>query len=403
VHETVQDFYERYPYPPPVENLDRYRSLWADGRRRREEHHLYWPGEPYRENHSILVAGCGTSQAAKYAVRWPNARVTAIDFSATSVRCTETLKRRNNLENLDVHQLPVERVAELRTRFDHVVSTGVLHHLPDPLVGLRALREVLEPRGAMLLMLYAPYGRAGIYLIQEFCRRVGIAPNADGLRDLVALLGALPPGHPLERLLRDAPDFRTEAALADALLHPQDRAFSVPQVFDFLKAGGLIFGRWARQAPYSARCGSVTRVLQAARIAHLPAPEEFAAVELFRGTLLRHSLIAFRDDAGDEALVPSFDGDAHVQYVPMRTSDTIAITDRLPGNTAAVLINRHHDCRDIALALDHDEKRWFDTIDGARCIGDIGATDGLHAKRRAFFERLWWHDQVVFDTTRANG
>ena len=57
------------------------------------------------------------------------------------------------------------------------------------------------------------------------------------IRDLIAALKALPPGHPLENLLREAPDFRQEAALADALLHPQDRAYSVPQLFDFIDKG----------------------------------------------------------------------------------------------------------------------------------------------------------------------
>src|SRR5688572_27468969 len=124
---SVQDFYERFPYPPPVESLDRYRSLWQDGQLRRQDHHLFWPARPFREDHAILVAGCGTSQAAKYAIRWPNARVTGIDFSAASVRCTEELKRRYDLENLGIHQLPIERAGELGTRFDQVVCTGVLH------------------------------------------------------------------------------------------------------------------------------------------------------------------------------------------------------------------------------------------------------------------------------------
>ena len=74
------------------------------------------------------------------------------------------------------------------------------------------------------------------------------------------MLRALPPGHPLETVLREASDFQQEAALADALLHPQDRAYSVPQLFDFLKAGQLTFGRWVRQAPYSAHCGLMARL-----------------------------------------------------------------------------------------------------------------------------------------------
>ncbi len=92
---NVQDFYDRYPYPPPVDNLDRYRSLWEDGQLRRQDHHMFWPATPYREDQSILVAGCGTSQAAKYAMRWPRARVTGIDLSTPSVRCTEARSNGN--------------------------------------------------------------------------------------------------------------------------------------------------------------------------------------------------------------------------------------------------------------------------------------------------------------------
>ena len=101
---------------------------------------------------SILIAGCGTSQAAKHALRWPQAQVTGIDFSATSVRRTEDLKRKYNLKNLLVRKLAIERLSELETSFDQVVCTGVLHHLEDPDAGLAALRSVLKPDGAMHLM-----------------------------------------------------------------------------------------------------------------------------------------------------------------------------------------------------------------------------------------------------------
>src|SRR5208337_2037784 len=174
VPNEVRDFYERYPYPRPIESLDKYQRLWQDRQRRRADYHLFWPFKPYEEDHSILIAGCGTSQAAKHALRWPAAQVVGIDFSATSVRCTEELKRKYNLNNLQVHQLPIERVNELGMTFEQIVCTGVLHHLADPDTGLGALRGVLKPDGAMHLMLYAPYGRTGIYLLQEFCRRVGI-------------------------------------------------------------------------------------------------------------------------------------------------------------------------------------------------------------------------------------
>ena len=89
-----RDFYTRHPYPPPVDNLDRARDEWRDESRLRAEYHLLWPDRPYRADLDILVAGCGTWQAAKYALCRPDARVVGIDVSPTSVDHTEKLKQK---------------------------------------------------------------------------------------------------------------------------------------------------------------------------------------------------------------------------------------------------------------------------------------------------------------------
>jgi SAM-dependent methyltransferase len=408
VAEAVRAFYEEHPYPPPVDDLEKYRA-WEDPKKRRAEYHLLWPSKLFKEDHSILVAGCGTSQAAKHAMRWPAARVTGIDFSETSVRCTEELKRRYKLDNLDVRRLPIERARELGNRFDQVVCTGVLHHLPDPDAGLAALRDVLAPGGAMNVMVYAPYGRTGVYLLQDFCKRIGIGATDAEIRELIAALKALPPGHPLQYLLREAPDFRNEAALADALLHPCDRAYSVPQLFDFLHRGGLEFGRWARQAAYSPRCGLMAQLPQSSRIRTLAIEDQYAATELFRGTMLRHSVIAHRNDDGSGGERISFAGDGWLGYVPIRMPDTVSVRERLPPGAAAVLISQSHTYHDIYLPIDATEMRIVDSIDGDRSIGDI-IEQTLPASRqpaqndrvRALFERLWWHDQVVFDISNGH-
>ena len=203
----VQAFYDAHPYPPPVEHLDDYRRLWEDQDRRRADYHLHWPTTPYRENQTILVAGCGTSQATKHALRQPAARVVGIDLSSTSLRQTEALKRKYDLTNLELHQLAIECAHELDQTFDKVICTGVLHHLADPDKGLQALRDVLDPEGSMHLMVYAPYGRAGIYLLQDYCRRLGIGTSSTEIGDLAESLRALPQNHPLVPLLRCTPDF----------------------------------------------------------------------------------------------------------------------------------------------------------------------------------------------------
>ncbi len=393
--DEVSAFYEMHPYPPAVDDVVAYRRLWDDARRRADAH-LFWPHEAYRDDRSILVAGCGTSQGAHYAVRWPNAKVIGIDVSASSIAHTQELKRKHNLENLEVHQLAVERADELGRTFEQVVCTGVLHHLADPDAGLRALRDVLAPHGAMHLMVYAPYGRAGIYMLQDYCRRLEIEPTDASISDLAESLKALPPDHPIVELLRNSPDFASVAGVADALLHPRDRAYSVPQLFEFLNGANVRFGRWVRQAPYLPSCGAVASTPHAARIEALPPREQYAALELFRGTMARHALIAY----GHEIPAVDFAGDAWPDYIPIRLPDTIAVRERLPAGAAAVLINRNHTYTDLYLPIDAQQDALFSAIDGTRTIAQI-ATSATQDAARAFFEQLWHWDQVVFDTSQG--
>jgi len=395
----VTAFYERHPYPPPVDDLGVYRLNWDD-RRRRAESHLFWPAERYRDDRSILVAGCGTTQAAHYAVRWPNARVVGIDVSAKSIAFTQGLKQKYGLENLEVRRLAIERADELDRSFEYIVSTGVLHHLPDPDAGLRALREVLAPKGALHVMVYAPYGRAGVYMLAEYCRRLGIGSSTAEIDELAATLKALPPDHPLAPLLRTSPDFASKAGLADALLHPQDRAYSVGQLMDFLDRAGLSFGRWLRQAPYLPWCGALASAPHHSKLIELTAEAQYAAIELFRGTMLRHSVVAFREDRPAQSAAIDFDGDAWLGYVPVRLPDTIVVRDRLPPGATAVLINRNHTYTDLYLPIDAREERLLAAIDGERTIADI--CSGSRSDRclaHDFFRQLWRWDQIVLDAS----
>src|SRR5208337_4830020 len=121
VAEAVRVFYDSHPYPPPISNLDRHRELYRKPDRRRALSLLLWPTEQQRANREILVAGCGTSQAAIHALREPDARVTAIDISETSLRHTRDLQQQYGLRNLDLHRLAIEQVGELGPTFDQIV------------------------------------------------------------------------------------------------------------------------------------------------------------------------------------------------------------------------------------------------------------------------------------------
>jgi SAM-dependent methyltransferase len=361
-----------------------------------------WPKQAPRANRAILVAGCGTSQAAIHALREPDARVTAIDISETSLRHTRGLQQKYGLRNLDLHRLAIEEVGQLSRTFDQIVCTGVLHHLPDPDIGLRALRDSLAPDGAMQVMVYATYGRAGIYMMQEYCRLLGVGVAERELQDLSAVIGALSADHPIAGVARRATDFRRPDALADALLHPQDRAYTVPQLFAWLERCGLKFGRWHEQAPYLPQCGAIARLPHARRLAALPPPLQHAAVELLRGSMTKHSFIAYRDDRRPPSQPISFDGDTWRGYVPLRLPWTLCVRDRAPPGSVAVLINRAHTCPDLALPIDAAQERVFIAIDGKRSIDNISRdVAGGSGNERAlgFIKRLWEHDQIVFDAT----
>jgi SAM-dependent methyltransferase len=396
----VAEFYERHPYPPPVDDLEAYRRLW-DNRRRHAESQLFWPHEPFRDDRTILVAGCGTTQAAHYALRWPRANVIGIDVSASSIAFTQELKQKHALDNLEVRLLAVEQAAELGRSFDYVVATGVLHHLSEPDAGLRALRGVLAPNGAMHVMVYAPYGRAGVYMLQDYCRRLGIGHTDAEIRDLAASLNALPPDHPLVPLLRNSPDFASTAGLADALLHPADRSYSVPQLMDFLERAGLSFARWVRQAPYLPWCGALASAPHHSKLIELTAEAQYAAIELFRGTMVRHSAIALRKDRPAKKAPVDFEGNAWLRYVPVRLPDTVEVRDRLPSGAAAVLINRNHAYTDLYLPIDAREEALLAGIDGERTIEEICGSRGDSDLARAFFQKLWRWDQIVLDTSAA--
>ncbi len=400
----VEAFYNAHPYPPPVDNLDNYRQRWQDQGRKEADFHLYWHAHPYKENLSVLVAGCGTSQAVKHALRNPANHIVGIDISETSVQHTKKLKEKYKLDNLDVYQLPITRVSELECTFDKIACTGVLHHLPDPDAGLRALHNVLNPEGALNLMVYATYGRVGVYMLQDYARLLGVEDTDDDISDFANTLMELPPNHPLAPLLGQLPDFRTKAGLADALLNPQDRAYTVPQLFDFIHGAGLSFSRWVRQAAYLPHCGLLREIPHNTRLTQLPIEEQYAAVELFRGTILRHSLIAYRNDSQNMREAIDFDDDRWEDYIPIRRARTIVVKENLPPNATAVLINQSHTDTDIYLTINAIEERLFDAVDNQHSIIEIIKKLKLDKKKnksfvRTFFKRLWYYDQVVFRTT----
>jgi SAM-dependent methyltransferase len=392
--DDIADFYDSHPYPPPVETLEKSLEGW-DETSKRVEYFRHWPTAPYRPERSILVAGCGTSQAARWAARYPEATVVGIDVSRSSLDAERRLAERHGLDNLQLRELAIEDSADLRQTFDQIICTGVLHHLTDPVLGLEALRSVLTPDGALQLMVYAAYGRFGIDMMRDYGRRLGLTTMEEEVEELRRTLSEIPLGHPMSHVLREARDFQDADALADALLNPRERSYTVPELFDLLDAGGFRFARWHRQAPYRPQCGIMSRLPHGERIARMAEVDQYAAMELFRGTISRHSLIAYRHDSPLPSPLVDWEGSRWRDYVALIPPTVVVVEDRVPPGMAAALINQAHVDRDLVCFLDSDEMASFRALDGKTRLGDLaGASAGL-------IERLWMHDLVVIDASTS--
>lgn len=232
VTSAVADQYRCWPYPawsrvmpPPATTLPA-RVAALDGGRP--------SGLPV--DAEILVAGCGTGrEAALTALTFPDAKILAIDLSETSLAYARERCAAAGIFNLEFRRLDLHRIAELGRSFDFVISSGVLHHLPDPEAGWAALTEVLRPGGVMRIMLYSMAARQEVRTARALIADLLERPIDDNLlRAVRARLIAKAPD-----LLPGAYDFYTLAGVHDLLLHRHEDSFDVGRIGRALGALGL--------------------------------------------------------------------------------------------------------------------------------------------------------------------
>ncbi len=292
----VRDQYEAYPYPPrdPGRELEKLHSTLI-GQLALADHVLaggHWKVGP---GFRVLDAGCGTGDNAIFLaeqLRGTGATVTGIDLSAHSLDIAGARAKARGLD-IDFRQARIEEAPLLGLgRFDYIVTAGVLHHLPDPGEGLRALRGMLAPGGGIGLMVYGQYGRTAIYQLQELLRIVAPATLPADERIAIArrTLGELRAEH-WAAFGRDTYageiDLHGDAGLYDVLLHSTDRAYTVPQIHEWLAGGGMRLARFIMPMLYNPSLYSATL-----DVSSLDEPSRQAAAELLHGRMQKHSFFA---------------------------------------------------------------------------------------------------------------
>ena len=402
--DLVRQQYERQPYPLPETDLDRFaRHKDVVTGSPLGFYHLFWPCETVAPAMDILIAGCGTSQAAKYALAQPQVNIVAIDISSTSLDHTQQLIDKYRLENVTLHQLPIERVGELGETFDLIVSTGMLHHTPDPDQSLAALRAALRQDGAMHVMVYGRYGRSGLAMMQAYCQLLDITADDTELEQLQQVIGSCPADHPIQPLVRRSKDVGYAAGLADMFLHPCERGYSVPQIYEWLAGAGMSMCRWFYQAPYWPQGCPLGHTAHAERLASLPAETQHAAVELFRGHLHKHEFICCRDDRPNESYEIDLEGDDWRRLVPLPFCGATVKGNGLPDGVSMHVVQSGHQYPVTAAMLDENQARLYDAMNGRRTIGEVAAAsdiegdaDALEEYAQRIFRLFWRFDLVCF-------
>ncbi|OBI34351.1 methyltransferase [Mycobacterium sp. E2238] len=380
--------YDRWEYPPPVADLagwtknhwDWFDPFWA--------HRVLWPNREYKPDLDILIAGCGTFQAAVFAFMNRAAKVVAIDVSRSALKHQQYLKDKHGLDNLELHLLPIEEVSTLSRDFDLIVSTGVLHHMADPLAGLKALGGCLRTDGALGVMLYAKYGRIGVDMLESAFRDLGLKQDDTSVQMVKEAIAVLPADHPVRPYLNGARDLLSDGALVDTFLHSRQRTYTVEECLDLVGSAGLAFQGWFHKTPYYPHAFVAPASQFQAMLNQLPDIKLWSVMERLQPANATHFFIACRPERPKEHYAIDFSTDGALDYVPLLRTACLLSGDEihLPGTK---------------LKLNPAQLPFVQLVDGRRAIreiiesvaqrGDVGPENALLVREfgRTLFQSLW--------------
>ena len=238
--------YEALPYPTrdPAEEDQRLIGTWLDDLDL-INHRCFYGARKFDAGFRILVAGGGTGDGTIFLAQQlrergiTNARVVHLDVSQAAIDVAKARAARRGLTGIEFVKASLLVLPRLGLgTFDYVNCVGVLHHLPSPEAGLQALTPSLAEDGAMALLLYARIGRLGIYQAQALLRQLlPLVPDTSPLDACKQVLAKLPKTNWLARSAELHPDlhFGGDAGLYDLLLHSQDRAYDVAEIYAWFR------------------------------------------------------------------------------------------------------------------------------------------------------------------------
>lgn len=265
---SVHDHYQRYPYPrypllASVRRCDTYAlnltALW--------EYFNHTAPPPAAQR--ILIAGSGTFSPYPWALANPHLPITAVDLSSRSLRRAFWHCTLHGRTNVAFRTGCILDSTVYDGTYGIIDSFGVLHHLSDPLQGLKKLTQHLAPGGILRIMLYNRYARREEESIRRAFKLLGISSHHAAR----ALLNKAAPGSRLAAYLAAADEPHTVSGLADALLHPQVHTFRIDDLLALVADAGLTILRFAHHGALEEPDAEIARLRAAEQ--ERQAPDNF--------------------------------------------------------------------------------------------------------------------------------
>ena len=182
---------------------------------------------------NILIAGCGTGSHPISATRYKNSNIIGVDLSLSSLGYAKRKVNELDHENIKFLHTDILHLKKLNKKFDVIESSGVIHHMKDPIEGLKILVEILEPHGFLRLGLYSELARQNVVKARKFIKDNNYK---DHIRDIKIFRKAIidNDGDKLLNSLTESEDFYTMSAVRDLLFHVQEHRFTIPEISEIL-------------------------------------------------------------------------------------------------------------------------------------------------------------------------
>ena len=191
-------------------------------------------------NPNVLIAGCGTGRHLINTLRYKNANILGVDLSLASLSYAKRKIEELGLKNIELLNTDILHLNKLNKKFDIIESIGTLHHMEDPIKGLRVLLDTLEPHGFLKLGLYSQTARQGVIKVKEFIKKENLGNSIEDIR--VCRKAVINQKEdPFIRMLSLCNDFYSTSGVRDLFFNIQEHRFTIPEIANILKTFNLEF------------------------------------------------------------------------------------------------------------------------------------------------------------------